>query len=157
QGQSRDDVLKLLGQPVERTRYENREAWEYQLSLPLQNQKTAIVCQFMVVYSNATTNVEGSYWRRKQCADAAKPIPVAAPAPAPVINISSDLLFGFDQSQLSAAGMRQLTQIADSIIQYKRPVAINVIGYTDRLGAAAYNQKLSERRAEVVAKFLVDR
>lgn len=152
-GQTREDVLQLLGQPVARTRYENREAWEYQLSLPLQDKRTAIVCQFMVVYSNATLNVEGAYWRRKQCADAVKPAPVATPEP--VINISSDLLFGFDQYQLSAAGVRQLTQIAGSILQYNRPVAITVIGYTDRLGAAAYNQTLSERRAETVAKFLV--
>ncbi len=153
QGQTQEDVLQLLGQPVARSRYENREAWEYQLSLPLQDKRTAIVCQFMVVYSNSTLNVEGSYWRRKQCADAAKPAPVAAPEP--VINISSDLLFGFDQYQLSAAGVRQLTQIADNIIQYNRPVSITVVGYTDRLGPAAYNQTLSERRAETVAKFLV--
>ena len=32
---------------------------------------------------------------------------------------------------------------------------LNVIGYTDSVGSAEYNQKLSERRARTVADYLV--
>jgi OOP family OmpA-OmpF porin len=34
---------------------------------------------------------------------------------------------------------------------------VNVSGHTDRLGSAQYNQKLSERRAEAVKRYLVAR
>ena len=33
--------------------------------------------------------------------------------------------------------------------------SVTIVGYTDKLGAPAYNQKLSERRAEAVKAYLV--
>ncbi len=35
--------------------------------------------------------------------------------------------------------------------------AITIVGYTDRIGTDAYNQKLSERRADSVKQYLVGR
>ena len=49
-----------------------------------------------------------------------------------------------------------LDKVADTLIA--RPhIAIEVAGYTDSRGAASYNQKLSQKRAQAVAKYLVSR
>lgn len=90
----------------------------------------------------------------------AAPVVVAAPAPQKkVINetrtLGSDVLFAFDKSNLSPLGKSKLDDLAADIngqdIEDRR---IAVIGHTDRIGSAAYNQKLSEKRANTVADYL---
>jgi outer membrane protein OmpA-like peptidoglycan-associated protein len=79
------------------------------------------------------------------------PMPVAAPAPpppaAPKVFI---VFFDWDKDTITAEGNAIIQQAADA---YKSgaPVQIQVTGYTDRSGSAAYNQRLSERRANNVA------
>jgi outer membrane protein OmpA-like peptidoglycan-associated protein len=46
----------------------------------------------------------------------------------------------------------QIVQQAASAYKSGAPVQIQVTGYTDRSGSAGYNQRLSERRANNVAK-----
>ncbi|MDE1894384.1 MAG: OmpA family protein [Pseudomonadota bacterium] len=46
-----------------------------------------------------------------------------------------------------------LNQAVDTLQRYPQ-VHVTVAGYTDSKGTAAYNQKLSERRAEIVYKYL---
>lgn len=90
------------------------------------------------------------------------PAPVAIPAPAPVpvskpwvkVTLQADSLFGFDQDSLQADGKQAL----DKLLQELKGVnvdAVQVTGHTDRLGSAAYNAKLSTRRAEAVRNYLV--
>ncbi len=88
------------------------------------------------------------------------PAPVIAPAPAPVpkpwvkVKLQADSLFGFDQDSLQADGKQAL----DKLLQELKGVnvdAVQVTGHTDRLGSAAYNAKLSTRRAEAVRNDLV--
>ncbi len=94
----------------------------------------------------------------------AAPAPAPAPVPVPVcetrtetFTIEGEKLFGFDKSNLSAAGKASLD---DAIVRIKsnHDIAIslvNVVGHTDRLGSYGYNQKLSERRAKQVGDYLV--
>ncbi len=90
--------------------------------------------------------------------------PVAVEAPAPVaekkqinetITLNSDVLFKFDKSNLTQEGQASLDTLADDInsreIENRR---LAVVGHTDRIGSAAYNQKLSEKRANTVADYL---
>ena len=83
------------------------------------------------------------------------PIPAAMPAPppppAPRVFI---VFFDWDKDTITSQGMQIVQQAADA---YKSgaPVQIQVTGYTDRSGSPAYNQRLSERRANNVAKALV--
>ena len=88
--------------------------------------------------------------------------PVEAPAPQTVkkqINevrtLDSDVTFEFGKYNLTNAGKVELDNISDDInnsdVQNKRIV---VIGHTDRIGSAAYNQKLSEQRAKTVVDYL---
>jgi OOP family OmpA-OmpF porin len=88
------------------------------------------------------------------------PAPVAIPAPAPVpkplvkAKLQADSLFGFDQDSLQADGKQAL----DKLLQELKGVnvdSVQVTGHTDRLGSAAYNTKLSTRRAEAVRSYLV--
>ena len=71
---------------------------------------------------------------------------------------SSDVLFDFGKSSLKPAAATALdaanTEIAN--LGLATP-AIQVNGYTDRIGKEASNLKLSQRRAETVANYLVSK
>ena len=70
------------------------------------------------------------------------------------INFSADALFDFDKSELKPAGKGMLDDLT-RVLQDAKYEVILAIGHTDRIGSAAYNQKLSVRRAEAVKKHLV--
>jgi len=69
-----------------------------------------------------------------------------------------NLRFGFNSANLSAADKQELNVVNQKIEAF-RPLLrqnvahMNVIGYTDSTGPEAYNQKLSERRAQAVADY----
>ncbi|MCV6631112.1 MAG: OmpA family protein [Flavobacteriaceae bacterium] len=61
--------------------------------------------------------------------------------------------FGFDSSRLRTKNQRELEKIAN-FLQEQPDMEVMVQGHTDSRGKDAYNQKLSERRANTVAKYL---
>lgn len=63
------------------------------------------------------------------------------------------VLFAFDSAELSDAALKSLQFFAESMNRYTGTDVL-VIGHTDAVGAEAYNQALSERRAESVATFI---
>jgi OmpA-OmpF porin, OOP family len=88
------------------------------------------------------------------------PAPVAAPAPPPPppvkrVSFAAETLFGFDRADLRPAGNVSLDNFLKELESTKYD-SINVIGHTDRLGTAAYNQSLSEQRANAVKNYLVN-
>jgi len=91
---------------------------------------------------------------------AAKPAaPVAKVAQKPVtqkISFSGDALFAFDKSVLKPEGRVLLdglvTQLSGATYDN-----IQATGHTDRFGSNAYNQKLSERRANAVKDYLASK
>ncbi|WP_253852833.1 OmpA family protein [Aeromonas sp. CA23] len=89
----------------------------------------------------------------------AAPIPPLEPEAVAVdktFELSSDVLFAFGKAELKAEGVQALAKLYQQLAE-ARPIngeAI-VIGYTDRLGSARFNQQLSEARAEKVANYLV--
>ena len=89
----------------------------------------------------------------------AMPAPVieAKPAPAPVsekVSFASEALFDFDQSTLKPQGKAALDQLLGQLTGMDLEVIVTV-GHTDAVGSDAYNQKLSQRRAEAVKAYLV--
>ena len=83
----------------------------------------------------------------------------AAPAPAPEVvsktfNLNSDVTFAFGKANLKPQAQSVLDGIYGEIAQVKS-ADVKVAGYTDRIGSDAYNQKLSQKRAETVANYLV--
>ncbi|MET1028148.1 MAG: OmpA family protein [Dongiaceae bacterium] len=81
----------------------------------------------------------------------AKPAAPAAVAAAPATYL---VLFDFDKSNINAAGKSVIDQVVADYNSNKS-TAISVTGYTDRAGSAAYNLKLSERRADSVRAALI--
>lgn len=83
------------------------------------------------------------------------PPPPPPPPPAPMrVTLSADSLFDFDKSVVKPGGRASLDKLAADLrgIRYD---AIQVTGHTDRFGSHDYNMKLSQRRAEAVAAYLV--
>lgn len=97
---------------------------------------------------------------RAECGDA-----VAAPEPAAVVeqapqyvdetvSLSVKTLFGFDKDSLRAEAQDNLKVLAQRLAQ-TNVQSVRVEGHTDFMGSEKYNQALSERRANVVANYLV--
>lgn len=84
-------------------------------------------------------------------APAPKPAPVAAPEK---VTLTAGALFDFDKSVLRPEGKAKLDEVAAKMDELKVEVII-AVGHADRFGSAAYNQKLSERRAAAVKDYLV--
>ncbi|MDY6321747.1 MAG: OmpA family protein [Succinivibrio sp.] len=88
------------------------------------------------------------------------PAPVAAPAPEKTTervtenhSLSAGTLFPFDGATLSDNGKKVVADVVESSKQLDN-TEFEVYGYTDRIGSDAYNQKLSEKRANAVASEL---
>lgn len=85
----------------------------------------------------------------------------AAPVAAPeVVNktftLNSDVTFAFGKATLKPEAAATLDGIYGEIAQVANP-AVAVNGYADRIGKDAANLKLSQRRAETVANYLVSK
>jgi OOP family OmpA-OmpF porin len=70
--------------------------------------------------------------------------------------VSASALFDFDKAILKQQGKAELHNL-DEYIKSKglQVVDINIIGHTDSVGSAEYNQGLSERRAMAVKEYMV--
>jgi len=62
--------------------------------------------------------------------------------------------FEFDSAKLGATADSQLNEVAEFAAAYS-DAKLDVSGHTDSIGTDAYNQKLSERRANSVKSYLV--
>ncbi len=72
-----------------------------------------------------------------------------------VMNLGSDYLkFEFDKAELRPEDKELLSRVA-GILMTSHDYTVSVNGYTDDVGTDAYNQKLSERRAQAVRDYLV--
>ncbi len=69
------------------------------------------------------------------------------------ITMNSEVSFDFDSAAIKPAFMPTLDKVADILSRYTR-TTIKIIGHTDNVGSAAYNQQLSLRRAQAVADYL---
>ncbi len=79
-------------------------------------------------------------------------------APEPVaeaVRVELDVKFDFDKAQVKSESMGDIQSLADFMKQYPQTTTV-VEGHTDSVGTDAYNQKLSERRANAVREVLVN-
>lgn len=70
------------------------------------------------------------------------------------VTLDSEVSFDFDSAEIKHGFARSLDKIANVVSKYDKTV-VYVVGHTDSVGSAAYNQKLSERRAKAVADYLI--
>jgi outer membrane protein OmpA-like peptidoglycan-associated protein len=66
------------------------------------------------------------------------------------------ITFAYDSAAIQSQDYGVLNQVAQVLGEY-RSTAIDLYGHTDSSGSDAYNQGLSERRAQSVADYLVSR
>jgi len=98
-------------------------------------------------------------WEGSEGCDAAKAaaglVGTAVPS-APVVEQDKAVHFGFNSSKLTQHAIHQL----DRQVHYLRQAdvkSVTIVGYADRVGNAAYNEKLSLKRAEAVRAYLVSK
>jgi len=71
------------------------------------------------------------------------------------VSVQNEVLFDFNSSALRSSSRTSLQQMAEVFQKYP-DTTLSVQGHTDSIGSAAYNQRLSERRADSVAGYLQD-
>jgi len=101
-----------------------------------------------------------------------KPVPVAKPVAAPVAappppaakkcdftaTLAADETFAFNKAALTPAAKAKLDkEVLGKLGTCASVRLVAIIGHTDRLGSAQYNQKLSEKRADAVKSYLVSK
>lgn len=69
------------------------------------------------------------------------------------LNMPGNVTFALDSADLNPAFFDVLNSVAKVLDKYEKTV-VEVAGHTDSTGSEEYNQRLSERRAESVARFL---
>ena len=70
------------------------------------------------------------------------------------VTFASGLLYDFDSDNVKPEARKNLRALAQSLDKYPGS-DILIVGHTDAVGPAAYNQSLSERRASAAADYLV--
>ena len=97
--------------------------------------------------------------RPRAQAEPSRTAPKAASIPEPRLErytLSAKELFEFDKATLHKP-QPKLDEIADVLRRHPQIGTVTITGYTDRLGTEAYNQALSERRANAVKGYLVEK
>ena len=158
-GMSKRQLYTLLGTPHFNEGMWGVRQWNYLFNFRTAQGAEYFTCQFQVRFDNKGI-AQGGYWKPESCAavlDPPRPPPPPAPAPLPEqpLRLAADALFGFDSAVLSASGQQAVQGVLAQVREASQVQSIQVVGYTDRIGSAAYNQTLSQRRAEAVRTALV--
>ncbi len=73
-----------------------------------------------------------------------------------VLDMPSEVTFAVNSSNLDPAFRSTLDKVAATLTEYEKTY-VDVLGHTDSTGSDAYNQTLSEQRANIVAAYLSGR
>lgn len=93
----------------------------------------------------------------KQAEEIAKTVPdatVSRVGEGIVVEFDSNVLFGFDKSNLTGDARVNLDKLVKVLDGYP-DTDIEIQGHTDSKGSTAYNQQLSEQRAGAVSNYLI--
>jgi OmpA-OmpF porin, OOP family len=117
-------------------------------------QPTFTTPRFGIKYTSSydTNNLVASLTYRFGPPPPPPPAPPPAPPPPPTHQVYL-VFFDWDKYNITPEGM-QVIQLAANQYKSGGSVRLQVTGYTDLSGSAAYNQRLSERRANAVAAAL---
>jgi outer membrane protein OmpA-like peptidoglycan-associated protein len=72
-----------------------------------------------------------------------------------LVTFNSGILFDVNSSTLRPEARENLRRLAESLKKYPETEVL-IVGHTDSTGPEEYNQRLSERRAEAAAAFLME-
>ena len=127
-------------------------------------------CVRTIAWTEASANADCDANLMKKVAPAPSPVPAAAPTPAPVVapvvvaprkpSIIEKAVrleganFATGSSKLLKAADSKLNEVVNAAREYP-DVQLDVTGYTDNVGNAQNNLKLSQERANAVKAYLV--
>lgn len=80
----------------------------------------------------------------------------ATPVPVFTSRVLENVYYALNSAELQQISFITLNQLADTLLAYPA-LEVEIGGYTDSTGTAAFNQLLSQRRADNVAAYLVSR
>ncbi len=80
----------------------------------------------------------------------------ATPTPRGLVLTLGDVMFDTGKSELKSGGMRKIDQLAQFLTEHPQR-RVEIDGFTDSVGSDAYNEELSQRRADAVKAALVSR
>jgi peptidoglycan-associated lipoprotein len=76
---------------------------------------------------------------------------------ATALRFNVPVYFGFDEDQVRSQDFAVLERFAQVVTDHYPTALVTVEGFTDPAGAAEYNMRLGQRRADAVRTHLVDR
>ncbi|PIE45909.1 MAG: cell envelope protein SmpA [Gammaproteobacteria bacterium] len=143
-GITKKDLYRTIGRPHFREMNGARE-WNYIINFRKAD-KTAKTCLLKVVFDDNKV-AQRFYWQPDNCYGKAQ-----------TFSLSADALFQFakgDIANIRQTGKTELSNIAKTLIAAGNNASVMITGHSDRIGNAIANQRLSERRAESVKRYLV--
>lgn len=126
-------------------------------SAELGRTKTELATQNAALKDEKARREDAEKRARQAAADLAKFATVKQEPRGMVISLSGSVLFASAKSELLPAAQVRLNEVATALVREDPDSSIVVEGHTDSQGAAAYNQELSQRRAQSVRDYLVTR
>lgn len=128
-----------------------------QANKKLAQQDQAIATQTAEIASEREARLAAEKRAAQAAADLAKFASVKEETRGMVITLSGGVLFASSKSELLPAAQLKLNSVADALMQQDPDSKMVVEGHTDSQGGDAYNQDLSQRRAQTVRDYLVTR
>jgi outer membrane protein OmpA-like peptidoglycan-associated protein len=120
-------------------------------------QQSQVAAQGAALASQGAQLKEAEKRAAQAAADLSKFASVKQEPRGMVITLSGSVLFASAKSDLLPAAQVKLNDVANALIKEDPISKIVVEGHTDSQGQLAYNQDLSQRRAQVVRDYLVTR
>lgn len=92
---------------------------------------------------------------------APEPAPAVVAAPEPcqpkfeTVTLQAERLFGFDKFKLNGDAVVEVDEVVKTLKEHPEFDVVVVTGHTDLIGSEKYNQKLSEKRADIIKQHLI--
>jgi OOP family OmpA-OmpF porin len=159
-GMNKQQIAQLIGSPHFSEGIWGVREWNYLFNFRKHGSDDVTQCQYKVLFDEQKL-ARSFYWQPESCgAMLDEPMHDRQEAKEEVFTLSSDALFAFDKFEakdIKPGGLDQLDALATKIAAKDGHIRhIRIVGYTDRLGTDAYNDTLSDRRANTVMRYLAD-
>ena len=155
-GMTKDQVYELIGHPHFREGMFAVREWDYlfHFTTPGRGVNGVTTCQFKIIYDSKYI-ARSFFWKPVDNETDVCPPPIHG---VESFKLDADGLFAFNRSginDLNPEGRQNLQTIASRIRSLDSVDGVTVRAHADRIGSAAYNQQLSQRRADSVKSYLV--
>jgi outer membrane protein OmpA-like peptidoglycan-associated protein len=128
-----------------------------QANQQLASKDQALQMQGAALQTETQRRKEAEKRAAQAAADLAKFASIKQETRGMVITLSGSVLFTSGKSELLPAAQLKLNEVAKALTEQDPEATMVVEGHTDSQGAAAFNQDLSQRRAQSVRDYLVSR